>query len=107
MPRANNKVADGLADLTMDHATSWKKEYETSAGLDASNLIIQTDGGRRTATCAAASLVVGLVSHVRGRCCHEPLYAQGIYLAGDVTMFQTEAIALEVAVQWAIRAVEE
>ena len=45
MKRAHNKVADGLADLTMDRRCSWDTKFPTSTGLQNANLIIQTDGG--------------------------------------------------------------
>ena len=96
MDRSHNKVADGLADLTMDHQLSWEKHYNVGKDPRECNIIVQTDGGRRTPSCAAASMVVGLFHGST----YEPWYAKGIYIATDHTVFQTEAIALEAAVSW-------
>ena len=41
------KVADGLADHTMDIRRSWERVFEVSLALQTSNLVIQTDGGLR------------------------------------------------------------
>jgi hypothetical protein len=99
MARSNNKVADGLADLTMDQERSWTRAYTISLKPLESNLVIQTDGGRRSATCAAASLVIGLCAWRDGTFLYEPWLAEGIYMTSDMTVFQTEAVALECAVQ--------
>ena len=98
MPRHENKVADGLADLTMDRGTSWKREFLPRFGLEQSNIVIQTDGGRRSEKCAAASVVVGLLTKTDGQLCYEPWFAQGLYFDINLSVFQTEAIAMETAV---------
>ena len=103
MARCHNKVADGLADLTMDKALSWERLYETTAEPSQANWIIQTDGGRRSDHCAAASLVIGVLSTGARGICYEPWFARGVYLTGNVSVFQAEAIALEEAVNWLIR----
>ena len=72
MPRAHNKVADGLADLTMDRAVSWSRRYPLKSNTINGNIVIQTDGGRRSDHCAAASFVIGLVSLDQGMWTYEP-----------------------------------
>ena len=59
------------------------------------NVIIQSDGGRRSEHDAAASYVVGILKTNNGYSAYEPWFAHGTYLRGNVTVFQAEAIALE------------
>ena len=47
MPRCHNKVADGLADLTMDRQCSWHHRFDTMLNLHEANIVVQTDGGLR------------------------------------------------------------
>ena len=95
MRRNNNKVADGLADLTMDRKCSWSHEYPISLKIDASNILVQTDGGVREEECAAASWMVGLWDMASQQ--YEPLLAGGTYLTEPVSVFMAEAIALDEA----------
>ena len=44
LDRSHNKVADGLADLTMDEGHSWERRFATTLEVDKANIIIQTDG---------------------------------------------------------------
>ena len=100
MRRSHNKVADGLADWTMDHATTWEREYPTTIDITHANVIIQTDGGRRSSMCAAASVVAGVLSIRQGKLIYEPFYARGTFISHDVTVLQTEAIALDEATRY-------
>ena len=58
--RDYNKVADGLADFTMDKRCTWTRKYTTIQRIDKANLIIQTDGELRERDCAAASFIIRL-----------------------------------------------
>ena len=101
LPRSYNKVADGLADLTMDRRETWTRRF-ASGGISGSNLIVQTDGGLREGDCAAASFIIGCWRMGK----YEPLVAHGTYLKCSCTLFQAEAIALDeatAAVQTLIR----
>ena len=49
MPRRYNKVADGLADHTMDRGASWKKTFTVKLNPMNANIIVQTDGGKKEA----------------------------------------------------------
>ena len=60
MARCHNKVADGLADHTMDLRRSWRKSFTATLEVDNANIIVQTDGGLREGDCAAASSIIGL-----------------------------------------------
>ncbi len=93
MPRAHDKTADGLADFTMDTRTSWTRSFSTTLQPRNSNVVVQTDGGRRSGTCAAASMVVGLFTNSQGTAIFEPWFAEGLFLETGVTVFQAEAIA--------------
>ena len=66
MPRAHNKVADGIADLTMARAESRSRRYSVTDEVEHCNVVIQTDGGRGSDHCAAASYVMGLASASHG-----------------------------------------
>ena len=50
---------------------------------------------RRSEGSAAAAFMFGILTVLEGRWQYEPWFARGIYMAVDVTVFQTEAIALE------------
>jgi len=102
MNRSHNKVADGLADLTMDRGRSWAKLFETSIDPREANWVIHTDGDRRSNSCAAASSIVGFLSCRNGLFNYEPWFAQGAYLNGGATVFQAEAIAIDEAMNWAL-----
>ena len=92
LPCSYNKVADGLADLTMDRRGSWTKTFEPK-GIDGSNLIIQTDGGLRGNDCSAASYIIGC-----WRCGqYEPVMGHGTFLESACTVFHAEAIVLDEA----------
>ena len=106
MARSHDKVADGLADLTMDQGRSWKREYVISQDPLKANWVIQTDGGRRSENCAAAALVIGIWVCNGEKFQYEPWFAQGTFLVGGATVFQTEAIALDKAVKWSKQTLE-
>ena len=97
MDRSHNKVADGLADLTMDVGRSWHKEFEFSREISRCNLVIQTDGGLREGNCAAAAYIIGIweVGGQDGK--FEPLVIHGSHLEATCTVFVAEAIALDEA----------
>ena len=99
MPRKHNKVADGLADLTMDRMCSWSKRYPTKLGPNYANIVIQSDGGRRSETCAAASVIIWIFGMFEGETLYQPWYAEGVYIPVDVTVFQAEMIALDRAIE--------
>ena len=99
MPRKHNKVADGLADLTMDRMNSWSKRYPTKLDPKCANIVIQSDGGRRSETCAAASVIIGIFGMFEGETLYQPWYAEGVYIPVDVTVFQAEMIALDRAIE--------
>ena len=71
--------------------------YPTTLEINKSNIIVQTDGGRREEDCAAASWVIGLWGDDGGGFRYEPLAVQGTYLDQSCTVFATEAIALDEA----------
>ena len=105
MPRCHNKVADGLADYTMDRRSSWNLQYETTLPLKQSNIIVQTDGGLREEGCAAASWIIGLwdaTAHT-----YEPYGAGGVFLNTRCTVFMAEAIAIDEASAHVKRFLEE
>ena len=62
-----------------------------------SNLIVQTDGGRRERDCAAAAWIIGLWCEGSAGRTFEPLIAHGTFLHTDLTVFRIEAIALDEA----------
>ena len=96
--RCHNRVADGLADLTMDKRKTWETRYETSAlTLDRSNVIIQTDGGLREGDCAAAAWIIGFWGQTLEGWTFEPLVVHGTYIELPCTVFRAEAIALDEA----------
>ena len=76
------------------------RKYDNSQDPLKSNCVIQTDGGRRSENCAAASLVIGIWAQNRDKFHYEPWFAQGTFLAGGATVSQTEAIAFDEAVKW-------
>ena len=100
MPRKHNKSADGLADYTMDIQASWDKDFDVTADPKDTNLVIQTDGGKRSGGNAAASVVVGMFIRGDAESKYQPWHAEGHHLSGEVTVFQAEAIALERAVSF-------
>ncbi len=100
LPRSHNEMADGLADFTMDERLSWTWTFPTTLEPGTANIVVQTDGGRRSSTCASASMVVGLFTKTPRHPVFEPWYAEGLFLSTGVTVFQAEAIALDRAVGW-------
>ena len=97
MARSFNKVADGLADLTMDNRKSWTQRFCTSLAVGDANIIVQTDGGRREADCAATGFIIGLWDTKSGTKLYEPLMAHDTFMDNDCTVLVTEAIALDEA----------
>eukprot|EP00973_Karenia_brevis_P006886 933296-Karenia_brevis.AAC.1 len=59
MRRDFNKVADGLADHTMDLRRTWEKRYSYGMSISQANIIVQTDGGVRENDGGAAAWIVG------------------------------------------------
>ena len=97
MPREHNKVADGLADLTMDIQKSWARRYRSSLPPGGANVVVQTDGGLRDGDCAASAWIIGLWGIRSGAWTYEPLVAGGVFLDLPCTVFKAEAIALDEA----------
>jgi len=97
MPREYNKVADGLADFTMDRQTSWSREFSTSRAASDCNIIVQTDGGVRGGDCAASAFIIGICGRVDDSFFFEPLLVQGTYMTAHCSSFAAEAIALDEA----------
>ena len=95
MPRAFNKVADGLTDHTMDRRSSWQHRYATTQTLAEANIIIQTDGGLREEDCAAAGWIIGLWS-VESEL-FEPFEVGGVFLENSCTVFMADALAIDEA----------
>ena len=95
--RKINKIADGLADLTMDRRCSWEQEYDTKLTLKAANLVVQTDGGLREGNCGAAAWIIGLWGDAGKGDVFEPLIAHGTFLETPCSSFGAEAIALDEA----------
>ena len=95
--RCHNKVADGLADLTMDRRTTWRKQFDTTLDAMKSNIVVQTDGGLREDDCAAAAWIIGLWGTVDGKDVFEPFIIHGTFLELPCTAFGAEAIALDEA----------
>ena len=60
---------------------------------DEGNIIVQTDGGRREADCAAAAWIIGIY----GKYGYEPLVAHGTFLTHTTTVFLAEGLALDEA----------
>ena len=102
MPRENNKVADGLADLTMDRWISWETQFETSLDVRHAKILVQTDGGVRDKSTATASWIIGLWGRGQDgeRWRYEPLVAHGTFPNSAITVFTAEAIALDEASEW-------
>ena len=78
MPHEHNKVADGLADLTMDRQQPWEKIFPTTLNARQAHVLIQTDGGLRTENCAAASRIIGLWGSDQQK--YEPCMAGGTFI---------------------------
>ena len=87
MPRTHNKVADGLADLTMDRGSSWTVRYTSNTDIQHGNIIVQTDGGLREGDCAAASFIIGLWVTRDGQTLYEPILAHGTFMDSESTVF--------------------
>ena len=89
-PRAENKLADRLANYTMDIGRSWKKDWPIPDGVG-HNLLLQSDGGyRANKTAAAAWAIVA----IQGNAVHL-VSARGIHLPDTRSAFAAEAIALD------------
>ena len=58
-PREHNKVADGLAVLTMNIRRSWVRRFRTSMPVESANVLVQTDVGFRVGCCAASAWISG------------------------------------------------
>eukprot|EP00746_Dinoflagellata_sp_MGD_P151588 gnl/MRDRNA2_/MRDRNA2_83144_c0_seq1.p1 gnl/MRDRNA2_/MRDRNA2_83144_c0~~gnl/MRDRNA2_/MRDRNA2_83144_c0_seq1.p1 ORF type:complete len:117 (+),score=18.35 gnl/MRDRNA2_/MRDRNA2_83144_c0_seq1:179-529(+) len=82
-----------------DHGpqTHLGKTFPTTLEVGASNLIVQTDGGRRDGDCAAAAWIIGLWGQTADGYCYEPWIAHGTFMDASVTVFAAEAIALDEA----------
>lgn len=81
----------------MDRRETWKRVFNPAVFLDNCNIIVQTDGGRRSENCAASSVIIGTFSKIGEHLKYDPLFAQGLFYNDNLSVFQTEAIALEAA----------
>ena len=97
MPRCHNKVADGLADLTMDRRCSWRRRFSTTLNQTTANIIVQTDGGLRQGDCAAAAFIIGFWGRAGQGLTYEPWVVHGTFLESSRSAFAAEAIALDEA----------
>ena len=97
--RSYNKVADGLANITMDTRRTWTKVYAHTMSIQEANVVIQTDGGLRDGDCAAAAWIIGLWGKHAGshRYQYEPIIVHGTFIQLPCTAFGAEAIALDEA----------
>ena len=68
---------------------------------------MQTDGGKRGSEIVAASVVIGPFTVQGGRIVYEPWYAESTLLPGSVSVFESEAIAVERGAQWVGAAVRD
>ena len=97
MHREYNKVADGLADLTMDRRNSWSRKFSPTRFASDCNVIVQTGGGVRNGDCASAAFIIGFCGHSLEGTFYEPILAQGTFIATPCSSFAAEAIALDEA----------
>ena len=98
MPRCNHKVADGLADLTMDLAHSWEKTFKTRLSPSTANVVAQMDGSLRQEGCAAAAWILGFWGVIGGTYIYEPFMAGVTYITTSISAVACEAVALDEAV---------
>ena len=77
--------------------TIWTIRFPTTLRTQSSNVVVQTDGGRRDRDCAAAAWIIGLWGQRSNECIFEPVVVHGTFLSRDYTVLCTEAIALDEA----------
>ena len=99
--RVNNKVADSLCNYTMDNRHSWQKTWTRPEGIDIdeANLLLFSDGGSRRGTCSASAWIM----FIRGHDTYHPLAAKGMFFTEALSSFTVECIALENAIEHAMR----
>ena len=105
--REFNKVADGLADLTMDRRGGWSRQYTLSKDHSQGNCLAFSDGGKRSSCISAAAWLVVLLFWEDGQWRVEPWAAGGIFLEHDDTVFEAEAVGLEAAVSFLQKSLSE
>ena len=98
-PRKFNKVADGLADHTMDQRSSMDVYFKITLQIERANIVVQTDGGLRPSDCAAAAWIIGFWGEVDSKIAYEPVSAHGLFLESRCTVFMAEAVALDRATE--------
>ena len=104
--RDYNKVADFLANFTMDTGRSWTKEVEPPVPdfcHTMANFICHSDGGPRRGRCSAAAWVVEAVIFRDGHCLTFPVAFRGIYFDSPVSSFTAETVALDDVVSFVSR----
>eukprot|EP00959_Pyramimonas_sp_CCMP1952_P130650 2732081-Pyramimonas_sp.AAC.1 len=87
----------------MDRRCSWSRRCTTKLKPNCANIVIQSDVGRRSATCAAVSVIVWIFGNFEGTTSYQPWYAEGMYMPVDATVFQAEMISLDRAIEWVAR----
>ena len=101
--RCWNKIADHLANHTMNAEKSWNQRFEPPGGwLDAKsvNFLIHTDGGTRADRCSAAAWHIEIHACVNGASVIFPLCMAGRFFTSPISSFTAEAIALEDALNF-------
>ena len=97
-PREFNKLADGLADLTMDRRAGWTRRYTLTEDAFNGNCLAFSDGGKRSVSVSAAAWLLVVLFWEGDQWRVEPWAAGGIFLHDDATVFEAEAIGLDAAV---------
>ena len=92
MHREYNKVADGLADLTMYRRSSWPRQFSPTRLASDCNVIVQTDGGVRNGDCASAASIIGLFGHSQEGTFYEPILAQGTFIVTPCGLLQPKPL---------------
>ena len=92
-----NKLADYLANVTMDRKRSWKKERSIDMPAEY-NWFAVSDGGARP-QCSACGWAVGICYKKNNTFVFEPLVVGGEFLVPRVNSFLAEALALERAAE--------
>jgi hypothetical protein len=96
--REKNKIADYLANLTMEHKNTWSREAAwpfPGYSLEEVNVLAHSDGGTRHGQCSAAAWVVELGLFLEGRWIYKVLSMGGTFFQTPISSFSAELRALE------------